>query len=301
MLDKGQQDDWFSSQLIVACLVLSVGMLVAFVIRELMAREPVVHLRVFKNRSYSVGVFMMTTLGFVLYGSLVALPVFLQTLMGYPAVEAGLATAPRGLGAFIGMPIIGSVMSRGVDPRKLLAVGFFVAGIALVQLSMLNTTATIWNFFWPQFWLGVALSFTFVPLTTTTMDPIPREEMGNATSLFNLMRNLGGGLGIAAATTMIARVTQRNFSVLGEHLNIFNPQTRETLAAMQQHFMASGMDSTTASRAAYAALGGALHGQASLLAYLYAFRVFGIIFIIAVPLLLLFKRPSGSRAPAAAH
>ena len=301
MLDKGQQEDWFSSHLIVICAAVSAGMLAAFVIRELVARDPVVHLRVFKSRNYSVGVLLMTTLGFVLYGSLVALPVFLQTLMGYPAVEAGLATAPRGLGAFIGMPIIGSVMSRGVDPRKLLAAGFFVAGLALVQLSMLDATATIWNFFWPQLWLGLALSFMFVPLTTTTMDPIPREEMGNATSLFNLMRNLGGGLGIAAATTVIARVTQRNFSVLGEHLNVFDPQTRSTLAAMQQRFMASGMDPTTASKAAYAAMGGVLHAQASLLSYLYAFRAFGLIFIVAVPLLFLLKRPSSSRAPAAAH
>ena len=129
MLDKGQQDDWFGSTFIVICAVVAAGLLVAFVIRELVAREPVVHLSVFKSRNYSVGVMMMTTLGFVLYGSLVALPVFLQTLMGYPAVEAGLATAPRGLGAFIGMPFIGVIMSRGVDPRKLLAGGFLVAGL----------------------------------------------------------------------------------------------------------------------------------------------------------------------------
>jgi DHA2 family multidrug resistance protein len=301
LLDKGQQEDWFGSTFIIGCATVSLIMLVGFIVRELVAREPVVHLRVFKSRNYSVGVLMMTTLGFVLYGSLVALPVFLQTLMGYPAVEAGLATAPRGLGAFIGMPIIGIIMSRGIDPRKLLAAGFFVAGLTLVQLSLLDTTATIWNFFWPQLWLGLALSFMFVPLTTTTMDPIPREEMGNATSLFNLMRNLGGGFGIAAATTVIARTSQRNFSVLGEHVTAYSPQAQEALTRMAHGFTASGMDPTTASRAAYVAMSGAVHQQAALLSYLYVFRAFGLIFIAAVPLLFLLKRPARSRAPVAAH
>jgi DHA2 family multidrug resistance protein len=227
--------------------------------------------------------------------------VFLQTLMRYPAVEAGLATAPRGLGAFIGMPFIGAIMSRGVDPRKLLAAGFFVAGVSLVQLSRLDATATIWNFFWPQLWLGLALSFMFVPLTTTTMDPIPREEMGNATSLFNLMRNLGGGFGIAAATTVIARQSQRNFSVLGEHVTSYSQQAQQRMAELTQGFIASGMDPVSASRAAYVAMAGAVHQQASLLSYLYAFRAFGLIFIVAVPLLFLLKRPSSSRRPVAAH
>jgi DHA2 family multidrug resistance protein len=301
MLDKGQQDDWFGSAFIVACAVVSIGSLVAFVVRELVAREPVVHLNVFKSRNYSVGVLMMTTLGFVLYGSLVALPVFLQTLMGYPAVEAGLATAPRGLGAFIGMPIIGAIMSRGVDPRKLLAAGFFVAGLTLIQLSRLDATATIWNFFWPQLWLGFALSFMFVPLTTTTMDPIPREEMGNATSLFNLMRNLGGGFGIAAATTIIARDSQRYFSILGEHVTPYNAHAQQMMTQMAQGLAAAGMEQTSATRAALASLAGFVHGQAALLSYLHAFRVFGAIFIVAVPFLFLLKRPTSSRRPVAAH
>ncbi|HWB18270.1 MAG TPA: DHA2 family efflux MFS transporter permease subunit [Vicinamibacterales bacterium] len=300
MLDKGQTEDWFASHLIVACATISAIMLVGFVIRELMAREPVVHLRVFKSRNYSVGVGMMTTLGFVLYGSLVALPVFLQTLMGYPAMDAGLATAPRGLGAFLGMPIIGMIMAKA-DPRKLLAAGFFVAGLSLVQLSRLDMTATIWDFFWPQFWLGLALSFMFVPLTTTTMDPIPREEMGNATSLFNLMRNLGGGFGIAAATTVIARTSQSNTSRLAEHVTAYNPLAQQMLAQMQQHFTLSGFDPVTASRAAYAAIAGLVHQQAALLSYLYAFRIFGWIFIVVIPALFLLKRPAHTERPVAGH
>ena len=134
------------------------------------------------------------------------------------------------------------------------------------------------------------------------MDPIPRERMGNATSLFNLMRNLGGSLGIAAATTVIARVTQRNFSVLGEHLNVFDPQTRSTLAAMQQRFMASGMDPDDGIEGRVRGRWGASSTRRRRCCRTcYVFRAFGLIFIVAVPLLFLLKRPSSSRAPAAAH
>jgi DHA2 family multidrug resistance protein len=233
-------------------------------------------------------------------GSLVALPGFLQTLMGYPAIEAGLATAPRGLGAFLGMPIVGMISARA-DPRKRLTAGFIVAGLSLVQLSRLDTTATIWNFFWPQFWLGIALSFMFVPLTTTTMDPIPVEEMGNATSLFNLMRNLGGSLGIAAATTMIARDSQRFFSILGADVSPYGAQTRALLNALAQTFVGAGMDPATASQAAAASMYHRVWSQASLLSYLHVFRAFGLLFILVVPLLFLLQRPRHSRGPRASH
>jgi DHA2 family multidrug resistance protein len=300
MLDKGQEDDWLGSPFITACAIVAVATLVAFVIRELVAREPVVRLSVFRNRNYAVGVFMMTTLGFVLYGSLVALPVFLQTLMGYPAVEAGLATAPRGLGAFIGMPIVGAISAR-TDPRRLLTAGFLVAGLSLVQLSTLDATATIWNFFWPQFWLGLALSFMFVPLTTTTMDPVPVAEMGNATSLFNLMRNLGGSLGIAAATTVIARDSQRFFSILGADVSAYSAETQARLNALAHVFAGAGLDPSTAAKAAYASGYRAVWAQASLLSYLHVFRAFGLVFIAVVPLLFLLRRPHHTRGPAASH
>ena len=165
--------------------------LVVFLVHEWYADEPVVDLRVFKIRTYSTGVFLMTTLGFVLYGSLVLLPILLQTLLGYPSLQAGIAMAPRGLGSFIGMPMVGLLIGR-FDPRKMVAVGLFVGGLTLLWLGQLNLNAGYWDFFWPQFVQGLGLSMLFVPLTTISMDPIPRERMGNATSLFNLMRNIGG-------------------------------------------------------------------------------------------------------------
>src|SRR6202000_239777 len=124
-------------------------------------------------RSDAPGLFLMPVLGFVLYGSLLLVPIFLQTLLGYPALEAGIAMAPRGLGSFLMMPLVGAVMGR-FDPRKLLAVGLVGGAWSLYALSQLSLDAGYWDIFWPQFIQGAALALLFVPLTTATMDPIPK-------------------------------------------------------------------------------------------------------------------------------
>src|SRR5881296_1735644 len=134
VLDKGQEEDWFSSHLIVALAVISVVALTVLIIHELRTTDPVVDLRVFKVRSYAVGVFLMTVVGFVLYGSMVLLPIMLQTLLGYPPLQAGIAMAPRGIGAFVMMPVTGLMTGR-FDPRKLLSAGLIVGGTTLLWLS----------------------------------------------------------------------------------------------------------------------------------------------------------------------
>src|SRR5215470_14671028 len=227
LLDKGQEDDWFESHFMVALAIIAAVLLTVFVIHELVTDDPVVDLRVFKIRSYAVGVFLMTVVGFVLYGSLVLLPIMLQTLLGYPSLQAGIAMAPRGVGAFFMMPITGKF-----DARKLLTVGLIIGGVTLIWLSWLNLQAGYWDIFWPQLIQGVGMSLLFVPLTTVSMDPIPREKMGNATSLFNLMRNIGGSIGIAVTGTMIARNTQSTTATLGSHVTAFDPRTQSIFLQM---------------------------------------------------------------------
>jgi DHA2 family multidrug resistance protein len=300
VLDRGQEKDWFSSRWITnLAVVASVGLLL-FVIRELRARHPVVHLRVFKVRTYSTGVFLMTVLGFGLYGSLVLLPILLQTLMGYTALEAGVAMFPRGLGSFLAMPIVGLIMSR-LDPRKLLAFGLSGAALSLLQLSWLNLHAGYWDIFWPQLLQGVALSLLFVPLTTLTMDPIAKEEMGNATSIFNLMRNIGGSMGIAIGTTLLARDTQRFINVLGTHVSSYSPTTQTMQGQLQTLFMERGADATTALQQANAALFNMVQRQASVLAFLRTFQTLGIIFLVVLPFLFLIKRPTHRASGIPAH
>ncbi|HUS06733.1 MAG TPA: DHA2 family efflux MFS transporter permease subunit, partial [Bryobacteraceae bacterium] len=298
VLDKGQQEDWFASHLISWLSVIALGSLAAFVIRELRATNPVVQLRVFKTRTYATGVVLMTVVGFVLYGSMVLLPLFLQSLLGYPALEAGIAMAPRGLGSFIAMPVVGLMLSR-FDPRKLLALGMIGASYTLYDLSTLNLHAGYWDVFWPQFFQGLSLALLFVPLTTTTMDPIPKQETGNATSLFNLMRNLGGSMGIATATTLLARQQQIGSNRLAAHTNEFNPQFSSMLEGLRPGMMARGADFATATKQAYAAIYGMVQRQAAMLSFVHVFQLFAIIFIAALPLLLLMNRPKRTQAIAA--
>jgi DHA2 family multidrug resistance protein len=296
MLDKGQEQDWFASHWIIGLLIAAAVFLTAFIVRELKTAHPVVSLRVFKDRTYSTGVFLMTILGFVLYGSLVLLPIWLQTLLGYPAVEAGIAMAPRGIGSFIGMTVIGRIMHK-FDPRKFLALGLLVGAWTLYQLSRLNMDAGYWDFFWPQFVQGMSLAMLFVPLTTITMSNIPREGMGNATSMFNLLRNLGGGIGIAGVSTMVTRFSQKHVNMLGANVTAYSPQTR----AMMSHLggvMSHGAVNMSGNRLTFAAMFGMIEQQATMLSYIDVFQLLALIFLLMIPLVMIMKKPSHAVKPA---
>jgi DHA2 family multidrug resistance protein len=292
VLDKGQEEDWFSSHMITTLAVISAVTLIALVIHELLTDDPVVDLRVFKARSYAVGVFLMTIVGFVLYGSMVLLPIMLQTLLGYPPLQAGIAMAPRGVGSFFMMPITGMITGK-VDARKLLSIGLVIGGGTLMWLSLLNLQAGYWDIFWPQLIQGAGMSLLFVPLTTVSMDPIPRERMGNATSLFNLMRNIGGSVGIAMTGTMLARNSQTTTALLGANVTPTNPAAQSMLAQMTGAFLAAGADAVTASQRAYAAMFGLVQRQATMVSFVGIFQLLGIMFIALLPLVLLMQRPKG--------
>ena len=300
VLDKGQEADWFASHWITALAAIAVAGLVVFVAHEFSARDPVVRLRVFKERTYAAGVFLMTVLGFVLYASLLLLPIFLQTLLGYSALDAGIAMAPRGLGSFLMMPVVGTVLGR-FDPRKVLACGLTIAAWTLYELGRLNLNAGYWDIFWPQFIQGAALAMLFVPLTTATMDRISREEMGNATSMFNLMRNLGGSFGIASATTYLFRRQQYNTQLLGAHVTAMNPQVRAMAHGIQTSLVARGGDPTTALQRAYGVIWGMVQRQASMVSFVDTFLVMSVVFLLMLPLLLVMKKPRYQTKGGAMH
>jgi len=300
VLDKGQEADWFASRSILTLSILSAVTLSGLLYHELTTEHPIIDLRVFKERSYATGVFLMTMLGFVLYGSLVLLPVMLQTLLGYPALQAGIAMAPRGMGSLVMMPIVGMLTSK-IDVRKLLAIGFCVAGLTLIWLGQLNLQAGPGDIFWPQLLQGTGMALTFVPLTTVTMQAISPERMGNATSLFNLMRNIGGSVGIAVTGTLLTRQRQTVATVLGERITAYDLKSQTVLAQLKAGFMASGADAVTATERAYAALHGMLLQQASMVSFVWLFRLLGGIFLAMLPLIFLMRRPKGRMAPAGAH
>jgi MFS transporter, DHA2 family, multidrug resistance protein len=301
LLDKGQEDDWFASRFMVTLGILAFMGLLAFIVRELKSDHPVVDLRAFRERTYSVGVFLMTVLGFVLYGSLVLLPILLQTLLGYPSLQAGIALAPRGMGSFLAMPVVGLILGR-VDARKLLALGLMGGSLTLFWFGALNLQTGYWDIFWPQFIQGVSLGLLFVPLTTITMDPISPEKMGNATSIFNLMRNIGGSMGIAASTTFLARRQQLHINELGTHVNVYNPVARQAFEGLRNAFLSRGADLTTAMDRARVALFGMVSRQAAMMSFTDVFRWLALLFLAALPLLLLMRSPrAGRRGAAGAH
>ncbi len=300
VLDKGQEEDWFSSHMIAILAVISAVTIIALIVHELRTDDPVVDLRVFKTRTYAVGVFLMTIVGFVLYGSMVLLPIMLQTVLGYPPLQAGIAMAPRGIGSFFMMPLTG-LMTGKFDPRKLLSVGLVVGGGTLIFLGTLNLSAGYWDIFWPQLIQGAGMALLFVPLTTVTMDSIPRERMGNATSLFNLMRNIGGSVGIATTGTLLSRHTQATTNMLGANVTIYSPAAQATFARVRAGFIASGSDPTTATNRAMAAMFGMVQRQASMVSFVSIFQLLGFLFIALLPLLFLMKRPKHQGAPIAAH
>jgi DHA2 family multidrug resistance protein len=287
--------------MVLLAIIAGVG-LVVFIFRELATLHPVVDLSVFTNRTYATGVFIMTILGFVLYGSTVLIPIWLQTLMGYSSLQAGMAMLPRGLGSFIAMPIVGILMSK-IEARKLLAAGILMASTSMILLGRLNLNAGYWDIFWPQILQGLSMGLLFVPLTTITNDPIPNQQMGNATSIFNLMRNVGASFGIAGVTTMLARNTQKHINILGANVTEFRPGVQSTLQQLTGFFGAAGSPPGASTHQGYGALFGMVMQQAAMMSFIDIFRFLGIMFSLMLPLILIMRRPQHQRggAAAAAH
>ncbi|HET9010988.1 MAG TPA: DHA2 family efflux MFS transporter permease subunit [Gemmatimonadaceae bacterium] len=301
VLDKGQQDDWFANTTIAVLAVVSGVALTALIIQQLVSKSPIVDLRLFKDRSYAVGVFLMTVLGFVLYGSLVLLPVMLQTLFGFSSYQAGQAMMPRGVGSLVMMPTVGYLTGH-VDARKLLIVGLAIGGGTLLWLGQIDLNAGYWEIFWPQLIQGAGLALLFVPLTTVSMATISQERMGYATSMFNLMRNIGGSVGIAITATIQQRERVRIGSYMGENVSAYDASTQTLLAQITSGLVAAGSDMVTATQRAYVILNGMLFRQASMVSFVMLFRLLGVIFLLMIPLVFIMRRPKrGGGASAAAH
>ncbi|UCF30804.1 MAG: DHA2 family efflux MFS transporter permease subunit [bacterium] len=222
VLDTGQRNDWFGSETIIAFTVLSIVALIFMTINELYAEHPILNLRLLRDRSFTSGCIVMFFVFFNLFGSIVLLPIFLQVLMGYTSLQAGLILGPGGLASLITMPIVGRLVSR-VNPKRILAVGILICSGTTYAMSLFNLQTDFWTFVWPRVTLGIGMACIFIPTTTLTLSHIPREKMGEATSIYNMIRNLGGSMGIAYAIFMATRRAQFHQARLVEHLTPFDP------------------------------------------------------------------------------
>jgi DHA2 family multidrug resistance protein len=270
ILDKGQEDDWFGATWLRWATVALVVALIGWIWRSWTNPHGLVDLHVLKNRNFRTGLFLIGMVGACLYITVTILPLYLQEIMGYTAFTAGMVVFPRGIGSILGSPLVGFLNSR-FDSRKLLTIGFACLGVCSLIFGMVNLDIGPYTLLIPVTFVGIALSFTFVPITTLSITTLTNQEMGNATGLFNMLRNIGGSVGIAAATTMIIRRSALHQTEIGANLpasGMVLQQKSAAIAAYLNHHVAHA----SARPGAYGVIYRLLLQQAALRAYVDVFR-----------------------------
>jgi DHA2 family multidrug resistance protein len=287
VLDKGQEEDWLGSRMIQVLIFVCVVGFVAFLLRQLLHPKPLVDLSVFRNRNFALGSILIGLLGAMLYGIVTLLPLFYQTLMGYSATAAGLAVAPRGLGAIVVMPIIAIFTSR-VDNRILIGIGFALLAATTWWLGNLTLQISQWSELWPILLSGSATGLVFVPLATTAHGTLTDRQIGNATGVFNLLRNVGGGIGISTLNAIVIRRTQVHRNVMVGHLTVGRLQFDQRVGGLQRLFSQTSGPDVAAKRALRIA-NLTLDRQAAYWAYVDVFRYIVVACLCCLPMLLLLK------------
>jgi DHA2 family multidrug resistance protein len=300
VLDKGQEDDWFGSNFISTMAVLAAIGLIAFLVRVLTAKRPFVDLRLLKNYNFALSLFLMFFTGLALYSQTAVIPLFLQSLLGYTALLSGLAMIPRGLGALIAMPIVGRLVGK-VRGSYLVACGFMLfSGSAFWIARFFSLDISPAVMIWPFFFSGVAISFVFVPLNTMAFGTLKPEQIGNASGIFNLIRNVGGSVGISFVTTLAARRAQFHQAVLAGDLSPYDTSYQSQMETLKAAF-AGKTDVVTAQQQATDSMYQTLVAQSSLLAYLDYFELFMCICLVCVIVTFFLKKVKSSGQPIPMH
>jgi MFS transporter, DHA2 family, multidrug resistance protein len=286
-LDQGERYEWFDSNFIVILGFTAVVALIGFLVRELTADEPILDLGVYRDRNFAAASVIMVFVMFGFFSSMVLLALFTQKVLGYDAWTSGLVLAPGGVGNLLSLVIAGRLINR-MDQRILLFVGCMLNAWAAWNMSVLTSNVDYWALAWPRFVQGLGVGFIFVPLNAVGLATIPRISMGNATALLNVVRNLGGGAGVAVVSMLLARRTQEHQSTLVPHVNPFDAETAARLSAWASHFGAHGADSFTAQQRALARVYQELTQQAQVLAFADDFWLLFVLFsgtVLLLPLL----------------
>lgn len=288
VLDKGQREDWFASDFIIVLTIIAIAAFVLFIIVELSAEHPIVDLRIFQSYSFVSGNIIMFFVLAVLFGSIILLPIYLQGLMGYTASLAGMILGPGGLAIFLVMPIVGWLI-RVVNPKLIVAIGIVIIACANYLMSGFSMSADFMSIIWPRVVMSIGMGMVFIPLTTLSLSSVPKEEMGNATSVFGLVRNLGGSIGVAFAATMLSRGTQIHQAHLSEHITAFDLGYRSAVNQSAQLLSRQGMDPVTAQQGGAGAIYNELIRQAYMMSFNDAFFVLAIMMICMLPFVLLMR------------
>jgi DHA2 family multidrug resistance protein len=276
LLDKGQEDDWFGSRFITTLIIISTVCLLSLVVWEWFAKTPIIDVRMFKSFNFAGSSVMMFMLGILLFSSLVLMPQFLQTLLGYTSELAGLALSAGGLVLLLEMPIVGQLTTK-IQARRLIAFGWLSLSIGMfystrrIDLLMSFSAAT-----WLRIIQVIGLGFLFVPITLVAYVGIVPEKNNSVAGIVNFMRNMGSSVGTSLVTTLVARRSQLHQLRLVEKARVDNPNFANSAQGLTQHFISSGLGRHEALATAYAQIYQAVQAQAATLAYIDTFMVLGV-------------------------
>lgn len=301
MLDRGQEDDWFGSSFIVMLAVLAVVGLVGAVWWEWRHPEPIINLRLFKERNFRFASIVLFCSFAILFASTVLLPQLAQTLMGYSATMAGLIVSPSGIFAMLVMPLVGWLLGRQCDARWMIIFGLILVSAGAYWMSQMNLLVSPWQLIWPRIVQVVGIGFLWVPINTSAYLYLPKEETSNASGMFNLLRNMGASLGISISATLLARRAQFHQSRLVEQINPLNPLATQAVENLTQAYEHSGASPHAAQQQAWGAIYQLVQQQALALSYFDLFWLFSVASLAIIPLVLLMRKsvapPEGVAAP----
>ncbi len=290
VLEKGYDDDWFNSTLIIALSVVAVFGLFFFIWRELAYKNPIVELRVLKNGNLRIGTILSFIMGFGLYGSTFIIPLYTQSTLGWTAQQSGALMIPAALTTAFMMPIIGQLLQKGVPQQYLVAGGMLLFfGFTFWGYKILTPDTSADNFFWMLIVRGMGMGMLFIPITTLSLSTLKGQQIGQGAAFTGMMRQLGGSFGIAAITTFMAQQNMVHRNDLVSKLDVNNAAVQQRVQAMQHNFIAKGLTDDVALQSSYKSLDYGIMKQAAVLSYMDVFLYLGILFLICVPFVLMVK------------
>jgi DHA2 family multidrug resistance protein len=302
VLDKGQENDWFSSNVIVVSLVIAIVALVALVVRELTHKNPIIDLRLLALRNFATSVIFSFALGMVLNGSTILLPQFLQSDLGYSAQQAGMALSPGAITLALMMPIA-SILASKYDPRVIIATGFAITAYGIYHVSNIYLGVDFGTMVSYRIIQMIGIPLIFIPVSTLNYVGVPKEKFNQVAGISSFIRNIGGGVGVSMLNNFIARQSQIHRTTLTAHTNHANPFFERQLNALTSNFLAMGLSGSEATHRALAQMSAQVDLQTSVLCFANAFRVLGFLIMLLIPLPFIMRRPNRTEAKdaAAAH
>jgi DHA2 family multidrug resistance protein len=290
VLEKGQDDDWFNSSIIVYLTVTAILGLFFFIWRETSFKNPIVELRVLKNSNLRIGTILSFIMGFGLYGSTFIIPLYTQSILGWTAQQAGMLMVPAALTTAFMMPMIGKLLQKGVPQQYLVAGGMALFSLFTFWGYFIVTPDTdSASFFWMLIVRGIGLGMLFIPITALSLSSLKGQQIGQGAAFTGMMRQLGGSFGVALITTYMARQNMVHRSALVSRLDVNDPAVQQRVKAIQHSFISKGINSDAALKSSYSAMDHIVSKQAAVLSYMDVFFYLGLIFLVCVPFVLMVK------------